>query len=367
MHLIQRMKIWKELRRLEQKAREQPSPSTFVDLGQVYINLDMHDKSEHLAEDGLALFPKSPELRQLLECARRGLRTRRASDLKAKLIRSPSPKLYRDLAQVYVELGDGTALHATCKEWGVRFPDDAGCWLMQGQSRLMNFYRDLAAREGQEAVRCLQRAVEMDPAEPQARRLLGEMLYRIGAVNVAQAHLEQLRTLDPQDAELTALLDHVRSLGDHGDDIESLLEDVETHGSLMHPSLAAPVKPQSDEAIAGVRDGLAHVAQLPGVRKAAFIRGSKALVKGAIRDGRDPFLRVVRVVAKAAHRFARRLDIGSANKTVVDGPFGHICICVYGEALAAAQCEVDSDLVQVMTELQEIVAGALHSTGEVAS
>jgi predicted regulator of Ras-like GTPase activity (Roadblock/LC7/MglB family) len=367
MHLIQRMKIWKELRRLEQKAREQPSPSTFVDLGQVYINLEMHDKAEHLAEDGLALFPKSPELRQLMECARRGLRHRRATELRAKLIRTPSPQLYRELTQVFVELGDAAALHSTCQEWSVRFPDDAGCWLMLGQSRLLNFYRDLAAREGQEAVRCLQRAVEMDPAEAMARRLLGEVLYRIGAVDAAQRHLEQLQALDPQDAELQALLAHVQKLGDHGDDIDALLEDVEAHGSLMHPSLAAPARPQGDETVADVRDGLAQVAQLHGVRKATFIRGSKALVKGAIRDGRDPFLRVVRVVAKAAHRFARRLDIGSANKTIVDGPFGHICICVYGEALAAAQCDEDTDLVRVMAELQEIVASALHTTGEQSS
>ena len=95
MHLIQRMKIWKELRRLEQRAKEQPSQSTFVDLGQVYINLDLHDKAERMAEDGLALFPKSIELRQLLDCARRGLRMRRAADLRAKLTRAPSPKLFR--------------------------------------------------------------------------------------------------------------------------------------------------------------------------------------------------------------------------------------------------------------------------------
>ena len=72
MHLIQRMKIWKELRRLEQRAKEQPSPSTFVDLGQVYINLGMHDKAERMAADGLALFPKSIELRQrFTRCTKR--------------------------------------------------------------------------------------------------------------------------------------------------------------------------------------------------------------------------------------------------------------------------------------------------------
>jgi predicted regulator of Ras-like GTPase activity (Roadblock/LC7/MglB family) len=72
----------------------------------------------------------------------------------------------------------------------------------------------------------------------------------------------------------------------------------------------------------------------------------------------------VRVTANAAHRFARRLDIGSSSKTIVEGAFGSICICVFGEALAAAQCAASADLEQVLAELQEIVAGALHAVEE---
>ena len=236
MHLIQRMKIWKELRRLEQRAKAQPSPSTFVDLGQVYINLDLHDKAERMAEDGLALFPKSIELRQLLDCALRGLRRRRAQQLRAKLTRSPSSKLFRQLASIYLDLGDSNGLHATCQEWSLRFPDDSGSWLMLGQARLTNFYRDLAAREGQEAVQCLERAVGMDPKGLQSRRLLGEVLYRIGAVHEAEKHIKALRELDPGDYEVKQLLDHVAKLDDSGSDIGSLLDEVEAHGSLLHPT-----------------------------------------------------------------------------------------------------------------------------------
>jgi len=365
MHLIQRMKIWKELRRLEQRAKEQPSPSTYVDLGQVYINLDLHDKAESMAVDGLALFPKSIELRQLLDCARRGLRARRATELRAKLTRSPNPKLFRELALLQIELGDSNALHATCQEWSLRFPDDPGSWLVLGQARLTSFYRDLAAREGQEAVDCLERAVEMDPNEVQSRRLLSEVLYRVGAVQAAQKHIEALRSLDPADQEVEALLSYVATLPDHGGDVGSLFEEVESHGSLKHPSMqAAEQAPSAERSMSSVRDGLTHVSQLPGVRKATFIRGSKAMVKGAIKDGRDPFLRIVRVTAKAAHRFARRLDIGNASKTVVEGDFGKICICVFGEALAGAQVTAEADVDQVLGDLQEIVAGALHAGDE---
>ena len=364
MHLIQRMKVWKELRLLEQRAREEPSPSTFVDLGQVYINLDMHEKAQRVAEDGLALFPKSTELRQLGDCVLRGRRRQQAKELRARLTRSPSTKLYRELSQLYVELNDTTSLHALCQEWSVRFPDDAGAWLAIGQARLLNFYRDLAAREGQEALRCLERAVRMDADEPQAHKLLAELPSRIGAVRSAQAHLDALRELDQADPELHALLAHVAALDDHGDDVKALFGEVEQRGCLLHPPPGtAGSVPGQEASVARVREGLAAVAELANVRKATFIKGSRALVKGSIRDGRDPFLRIVRVVAKAAHRFARRLDSGSASKTVLDGDFGHICVCVYGDALAAAQCDRGADLDAVMAELQEIVAGALHMVG----
>ena len=71
MNFIQRMKIRKELRRLESRVREEPSPSRFVDLGQVYINLEMLDRALQAAEDGLALFPDSIELTKLRDFARR--------------------------------------------------------------------------------------------------------------------------------------------------------------------------------------------------------------------------------------------------------------------------------------------------------
>jgi hypothetical protein len=362
MNLLQRMRIWRELKRLEQRVRTEPAPNTFVDLGQVHINLDMHDKAERIAEDGLALFPRSTELRQLLECARRGGRRKRAGELRAKLTRSPSAKLYEELAALQVELNDRAGLQQTCHEWSHRFPVDAGSWHALAQAHLVNFYRDLSARDGLEAARCLERALHLQPDDPRALRLVAELLYRVGATRLAEARLQRLCRVAPADAEAAALLRHVRGLADMGDDVQLLLEDVQRAGALRHPTpSAAPRAPE--EALAGVRDGLASVADLAGVRKVAFIRGSKALVKGDIRDGRDPFLRVVRVVAKAAQRLARRLDLGAANKTVVEGPFGNVCVCVYGDSLAAAQCEDGADLEQVLVELQEIVAGALATAG----
>lgn len=105
--------------------------------------------------------------------------------------------------------------------------------------------------------------------------------------------------------------------------------------------------------------GLTRITSLAGVDKAALIRGSKAVVSGAIRDGRDPFLRIVRVTAKSAHRFARRNGLGNAAETVMEGGFGCICVCVRGDALAAAQTSSRAQVGAVLEQLQELVSGAV--------
>ena len=362
MHLIQRMKIWKELKRLERRAQQEPSPSTFVDLGQVYINLDDATKAMRVAQDGLALFPDSVELLKLRDFANRSRLKTDVAELAVKLQKAPSAKGYRELAGLQLDLGDAAAAHATCDAWSLRFPGDAGPWLVLAQSRLSNFYRDLSAREGEEAVRCLQRVLSVDAANARGHRLFGELAYRIGAIEEAKKHLQAIPA-DPAEPEVQAMLRQLSVAQALGDDVTALLREAEEHGALPNAPAMPRGGPGREEGMGRIRDALAHIAELAGVRKATYIKGSRALVKGAIRDGKDSFLRVVRVVAKAAHRFARRIDIGNFNKGVIDGPFGHICICSYGEVVAAVQCDQGAATAEILAELQELVAGSLYMAG----
>lgn len=362
MRLMQRLKIWKELRRLEQRVRDEPSPSSFVDLGQVFINLGMVDKAVQAAESGLALFPDAIELQKLRDFARRSNARARVEELRARLNRSPNGKLYRELAGSYLELGDQAALHAICDEWSVRFPDDPGAWLVLGQARLCNYYRDLSAVEGLAAVQSLERVLALDAGDRKARMLLAELFYRIGATPRARAHLEVLKGSD--DSEVQRLRQQIAAATARGNDLDTLFRLVEQEGALPNaPPTAVRPSPRLEEGIGTIRDALAQIADQRGVHKATYIKGSRALVKGEIRDGKDAFLRVVRVIAKAAQRFGRRLDIGNFNKGVVQGPFGHICICCYGEVVAAVQCDATAAVDHVLAELQELVAGSLYTAG----
>ena len=363
MKLFQRLKIWKELKHLERKLHETPSPSTYVDLGQVYINLGMMDRTLKVADEGLRLFPRSDELRKLRKFAKKSKLNSRIKDLRSRLNRAPHPKLYQELASLYLELGDFGAVHGTAEECIRRFPDDDGAYLVLAKARLTNFYRDLAARDGLEAVRNLQKVISLDPGNVKAHRLLAKVLYMVGAVNPAVHHLEILRDLAPGDRELETLLAEALTRHSKDADLEILFHEVESKGRLANTPVTKETMPThvaSEEAIGSIRDALAQLVELAGVRKAAYIKASKALVKGEIRDGKDSFLRVVRVMGKAAQRVSRRMDIGNFSKGCLDGDFGHICICCYGEVCAAVLCDAGSPVDRIMSDLQELVAGSLY-------
>lgn len=119
----------------------------------------------------------------------------------------------------------------------------------------------------------------------------------------------------------------------------------------------------SVDVVSEIRDSLARLAEVDGVAKACYIKGRKAMVKGGIRDGKDGFLKVARVAAKAAQRVSRRMDIGTFSRAAIDGDFGHICVCSCGDIVAAVQCDPGTPVEPVLADLQNLVAGSLYIHG----
>lgn len=356
MNLIQRLKIRKELKRLEARVHESPSPSAFIDLGQVYINLGMLDNTVRLADQGLALFPQSNELRKLRKFAKKNQLSAKITELRSALVKVPSPVTYSELADVYLELGDMDAVHGLTEECIRRFPEDPGAYLVQARAGLTTFYRDLAARAGIGAVELIRRALRVDFRSAAAHKLMADVCFRIGAMATARRHIDELGRLGELDEETEAMRNACADAsGD--DDLEALFHRVEFRGGLSR-GMSSRAGSDSDP-LKSARDALTGVVQIPGVSKAVFIVGAKALVRGDVSGGDDPFLRLVRVMARAAHRAARKMDIGNFNKGVVDGSFGRICLCSYGDALAAVQCAEDASVEEVLEQLQELVANSL--------
>lgn len=357
MNLIQKLKIRKELKRLESRVHESPAPSAFIDLGQVYINLGMLDRTVKLADQGLALFPQSNELRKLRKFAKKNQLNARITELRTAMVKSPSPTVYSDLADVYLELGDLDAVHGLTEECIRRFPDDTSAYLVQARASLTTFYRDLSARAGIVAVDLVRTALKIDPRATAAHKLMADVCFRIGALATARRHLDELTRLDQLDDETLAMKGAcAESTGE--EDLEALFHRAEFRGGLTRGAGGVGGKSVADP-LKAAREALTGIITIPGVAKAVYIVGAKALVRGDVNGGNDPFLRLVRVMARAAHRAARRMDIGNFNKGVVDGSFGRICLCSYGDGLAAVQCDSRSSVEDVLEQLQELVANSL--------
>lgn len=364
MNLFRLIKLSRELSRMEKKAKANPSPSTFVDLAQVYINLGWHAHTMRVAEEGLLLFPRSDELRKVQKFASKNLQRERVQELRDKITKAPAPKLYRELAEVYIEMGDQGSASGICQECIRRFPDDVETHLLIAEERVKSFYRSLSAADGREAVSCLLKVLEIDQGNRKAHKRLAEVYFRIGAGRHAREHLDFLLERYPNDDDVQALDREIREGNGGSQDVAHGLEAVQKKGALQNAAPVASEAPAAEDAIEGIREGLARLVSLNGVLKAAYIRGSKALVKGEIRDGRDPFLKTVRVVAKASQRASRRMDLGNFNKGIVAGNFGYICICSLGDVCAAVQCKKGTRVERIVNDLQELVAGSLYAVSK---
>jgi len=371
--LFKRFKITRELSRLEKKAKEDPSPSLFVDLAQVYINLGSQEDALRVVEEGLVLFPRSDELRKVHGFAKKQVLTKKIESLRGELSKSPRPHLFLKLAQAYLGQGDEDSAFAVCRECLKRYPEDLESRLLFAEMATRAFQKTLNVDKGREAHQVLLEILERDERNKKAHKELAQLFFGIGYLEGSQHHLGILRSLGRIDKESRDLEQEILHALEEGapsfDDPGTALLEVEKRGGLIHGkkrSLGGGPKRilASEEALNDVREGLSKLVAREGVSKAAYIRGSKALVRGEVRDGRDPFLKTARVFAKVAQRTVRRMDLGNFSKGILDGVFGHICICSFGDVCAAVQCQGNADLDWVLQDLQDLVAKSLYTAGK---
>jgi len=363
---IQGVKAWWDRRRLRAALRTAPSSRAFADLAQLHLATEQWEQAERVAERGLEVFSDSDELGQLRAHAR-GSRLESAIRLaRTRVNKRPSAQGYQALAELHLEHGGYPAVCAIAEEWTQKFPGDPVAYMSAAVARLKVFYGRLRARDGLLSVHNLIHVIRLDPGNVKARRLIAEVLYRVGGVGRSVGHLEKLVALVPGDRHAKALLHEVRAGRSVEGGVETLFRAVEERGRMVNGSAVKASACRGSEAqdlVGHIRSRLGRLSQVEGVTKACCIRGSSAIVKGGIHDGKDEFLRVVRVAAKAAQRVSRRMELGTFRQVAIAGDFGHICVCSSGDVVAAAQCDSGRLVDDVLTALQEVVTASAHAHG----
>ncbi len=101
MELIQRLKRYREMRRLRTTVRRAPSPRSFSALAERHVAYGHLPQALDVAEEGLRHFPDSERLRQVRAFAKKKSLAGRIRRLRSELGRRPTPYVYTSLAEIH--------------------------------------------------------------------------------------------------------------------------------------------------------------------------------------------------------------------------------------------------------------------------
>ena len=127
----------------------------------------------------------------------------KAAELKSRLEKNPTSKLFLQLAEEYRRIGAREAALDVCMKGLERHPTYHTARVALGR-----IYLDLGRPE--EASRELRKVLEATPDNILAGKLLGEALAKMGAVREALATLERIQAYDPGDKELLTRIEALK-------------------------------------------------------------------------------------------------------------------------------------------------------------
>jgi tetratricopeptide (TPR) repeat protein len=150
-----------------------------------------------LLAEGVRQFPDAPALRTYHERVERRRLRERTAELAKTLQARPDPALSLELVRIYREIADTVSARRVASEAIEKFPNYAPLHQAMGELWLEIYEHSSMTQDGITALRCLERSVELDPANLSARELLVSLYGKIGAWRKALRHavslLERLR------------------------------------------------------------------------------------------------------------------------------------------------------------------------------
>lgn len=329
------------LKRLEKEATENPSPENLLALAQKQVEMGLLDEALLVTERGIKQYPHFPRLGEF----RMFIRKKRAQEplrtLKEDIALRPSSQTYCQLIGIYRDLGDIEAALDACAEALEKFPGSEAVWLLSAQVRLESFLREVIAYDGIHALHSLNRVLELNEANSQARQMLSQLYYAIGANALSVREMRKDLELSGQPAkDVERFLDDLGEPAElpDGTSVEDLIERVEDEGALpnslagfprVHPGLVEKTQPPPRINPAAVQSRLHDAGTQAGVRNImvldragtviASIQGSGALDKAM-------FSKLAADISAVSAGACRRMDIGSLSTGAVRFGTGGIAL-----------------------------------------
>ncbi len=322
--ILKQWQGWSQSRRLYEQARQDAYPRSWVKLCRHLVGQGDLARAAEAAGEGLARFPHSRDLRDILRHANRLALGEEIEGLWAKARDGREPDDFRILVETYLSCEEyDEALKAAEELMRLRPERPEGSALV-GKILLRRFYEDRVASDARRGIVALQDALERDDGDVESHLELARIYRFIGAVSKALFHLYRALDGDPENNEALELQEHLIDLPLEEEEEAQLLRAIEESECYVPPHEAEQeCRKISDEEKGSLIRDLGRLSQLNSVVRAAFVSHHLTLIAegGETRTlndpDEDPLCGIARGFRKAADISAKRMGIGAFQSSVL--------------------------------------------------
>jgi tetratricopeptide (TPR) repeat protein len=325
------------LRRLRNRAHDNPSPTAMAELAETYFNLGYAEDAFRTLERGMAMYPKSDFLHSLAAHLRRTEFERQVRVLQRLVEERPNdPNAYLALAEIYFAVRDTNKVLDVVTEGLDHCPGAEPLLLLGARMRLERCSRDLSERDCIRAVEELRQLLHGNPEDPEARRLLGQVYYLLGHYRAAVELLEPYVQYNPWDERAQSWLAAVQAGPGPAESL--VLEQAVTRalkrgsfpvdlGREREHSLVESLteRPMTREVTLGSTERLKDALSLArGLRAVVWAgpKGAEVLVQG---EGlREENLLALTEIVSASERACVDMDLGRPEHALITGHAGTV-------------------------------------------
>jgi tetratricopeptide (TPR) repeat protein len=195
-----------EVAKARREAERTPNPGTIEALCRTLAAEGRLDEALQQAEAGLQKFPEAEPLTRIIKHIKKDQLGPQVAELKEKLRTSPSPVLYRQLAEHYRDIGDDQKALDTCMEVRERYPKDENTFLVAGEIFFDRFQSAFLASDGKQAIENLRNACSLNRNNYSALLKLAQVYINVGMFAKAIPCLRTITNFAPADRVVKHLL-----------------------------------------------------------------------------------------------------------------------------------------------------------------
>jgi tetratricopeptide (TPR) repeat protein len=318
-----------QLAKLKGRIDKDPSPAAIGDLVRYYINAGDIKSAYRLVKKGLQDFPDSEILKGYWNYVRKTKVSEKVRDTLAALEQEPTPEGYITVVNAYRSMKDTDTAADYCRKFLDSFPTSSDAYRLMGELRIERFASDFSAKDGRAAESALQRCLELNEEDQEARRLLARLYYCCGLTKRSRNLVDEILERSPDDEDAKALIEILEEVPEGDEDIDLRFSQIEEQVRFIYDWEEGRSTPDdldlTEEDVARLMESLAEALQLEGMESATFLNGKSerwGVEQEETEGAWEPFSHYIEGVVQTARKASLRMDIGSFEQGIIEGSEG---------------------------------------------